>query len=1084
MRRLSVPLGLLTIATLLLLGRGATGAEAVLRGYTIPLVDLAGQTERQTVVDREPGQYLGHPTTVLLEDGKTMIAVYPKGHGRGAIVMKRSTDGGRTWSERLPTRASWATSKEVPTVYHVVDAKGTKRLILFSGLYPIRMAVSEDDGKTWGELKPIGEFGGIVAMASLVPLHTGPGQYMALFHDDGRFIGPDPSKSPKGFRVYKTLSADGGLTWGRPEVVATHPRAHLCEPGAIRSPDGKQIAVLLRENSRKLNSFVIFSSDEGKMWTEPRELPGALTGDRHTGRYAPDGRLFVTFRDTTLESPTKGDWVGWVGTYEDIVQGREGQYRVRLMKNHKGADCAYPGLELLPDGTFVTTTYGHWTKGEMPYIVSVRFTLGEIDVQAVKSPQKRPATAQEAIHWLEAKSQEMIRASRRTMKSGISAFPPQAGGGYEAFWLRDYAYMLEGCPEAFSNQELRDACLLFVSSVRADGAGVDCVKFDGTPIYQPGYGTMGENPVADGGPFTIDVAWHTHRRLQDKRLVVQIVDRLIKTMVAVPRNPESGMVTIKPQGYDRCPYGFTDTVRKQGDELFTSLLWIQAARQLADLLKVADRQTDAGKWQAEADRVAANMPKVFWDENLGLFRAATLKCREPDIWGSAFAAYLGVASRDQSLRIARYFKDHYGEIVERGQLRHLPAGTYWEAACPRDTYQNGGYWATPVGWFIYTLDLVDPSLADKTLLDLVDDFQKRGVTEWVRGDRQAVRNYIASATMPLAGARAMLRRGGGQAGAGMSPSMNTSCSTQPPIHWLAISSPIVFRGDATTAYRDPAAVYWDGALHVFFTLVETEPSGKVFSYTAKSTTRDLVRWAPPRKLTPRDQRLNYCSPGDVIRFQGQWVLCLSSYPRPNGEKYGHQDARLWTLRSNDLEHWSEPELLRVKGPEVPIEKMGRMIDPYLFEDKDEPGKWWCFYKQNGVSMSWSRDLKVWTYFGRTDAGENACILVDGGEYVLFHSPANGIGIKRSKDLRQWRDCGLVTLGRQDWPWAKGRLTAGVVLDLRGEPGIGKCILFFHGSGPEDERTMFDTHASLGIAWSDDLKAWDWPRKIERCRASP
>lgn len=32
-------------------------------------------------------------------------------------------------------------------------------------------------------------------------------------------------------------------------------------------------------------------------------------------------------------SPTRGDWVGWVGTYDDLVAGREGQYRVRLMDN-------------------------------------------------------------------------------------------------------------------------------------------------------------------------------------------------------------------------------------------------------------------------------------------------------------------------------------------------------------------------------------------------------------------------------------------------------------------------------------------------------------------------------------------------------------------------------------------------------------------------------------------------------------------------------------------------------------------------------------------------------------------------------
>ena len=358
------------------------------RSYTIPIVDISTDTKRQVVVDREPGQYLGHPTTVLLEDGKTMIAAYPKGHGRGAIVMKRSADGGRTWSGRLPTPASWATSLEVPTIFRAIDAARTKRLLLFSGLYPIRLATSADDGKTWSELQPIGKFGGIVAMAAMVPLRTGPGHYIALFHDDGRYIDEKTAPGPRTFKVYKTASTDGGLTWSAPVVIAAHPDAHLCEPGIVRSPDGRQLAVLLRENSRKFNSFLITSEDEGKTWSTPRELPAALTGDRHTARYAPDGRLFITFRDTTLESATKGDWVGWVGTYADIIGGREGQYRVRLMKNHQDADCAYPGLELLPDGTFVTTTYGHWTAGEEPYIVSVRFTLAELD-RLNNAPEKR-----------------------------------------------------------------------------------------------------------------------------------------------------------------------------------------------------------------------------------------------------------------------------------------------------------------------------------------------------------------------------------------------------------------------------------------------------------------------------------------------------------------------------------------------------------------------------------------------------------------------------------------------------------------------------------------------------------------------
>ncbi|MCG8650749.1 MAG: glycoside hydrolase, partial [Pirellulales bacterium] len=329
------------------------------------------------------GQYLGHPTTCLLEDGKTILCVYPKGHGRGGIVYKRSHDGGLTWSDRIATPASWSTSKEVPTLHRVVDADGRKRVIMWSGLYPARLAVSEDDGASWSELEKVGDWGGIVVMGCVEKLRTGPGHYLAMFHDDGRFFQQQSTReNPVRFKLFQTFSRDGGLTWTFPEVIYQSTEVHLCEPGIVRSPDGKQLAVLLRENRRAKNSHLIFSDDEAKTWTEPRPLPNELTGDRHTGKYLPDGRLFLSFRDRTPKhwtSPTAGDWVGWIGSYDDLVHGRPGQYRIRLKDNHKGADCAYPGVEILPDGTFVTTTYGHWTAGEAPYIVSVRLRMAELD---------------------------------------------------------------------------------------------------------------------------------------------------------------------------------------------------------------------------------------------------------------------------------------------------------------------------------------------------------------------------------------------------------------------------------------------------------------------------------------------------------------------------------------------------------------------------------------------------------------------------------------------------------------------------------------------------------------------------------
>jgi hypothetical protein len=251
-------------------------AEAPL-APNLPLVDLAGETHRQVVVDREPGQYLGHPTTVLLQDGKTILCVYPKGHGKGAILYKRSEDGGRTWSARLPTPASWETSLETPTIFRPVDRAGRERLLLFSGLYPIRLSVSEDDGKSWSELRPIGAYGGIVAMAALVPLHDG--SHLAMFHDDGRFF-REGGKADGIFRLYQVRSEDGGLTWGEPRLVFQSGEVHLCEPGLVRSPDGRRLAALLRENRRVKNSHVIFSDDEGKTWTAPRTATGPRASRR------------------------------------------------------------------------------------------------------------------------------------------------------------------------------------------------------------------------------------------------------------------------------------------------------------------------------------------------------------------------------------------------------------------------------------------------------------------------------------------------------------------------------------------------------------------------------------------------------------------------------------------------------------------------------------------------------------------------------------------------------------------------------------------------------------------------------------
>lgn len=297
-----------------------------------------------------------------------------------------------------------------------------------------------------------------------------------------------------------------------------------------------------------------------------------------------------------------------------------------------------------------------------------------------------------------------------------------------------------------------------------------------------------------------------------------------------------------------------------------------------------------------------------------------------------------------------------------------------------------------------------------------------------------------------------------------------------------LTDPVVLEGTDTTAYRDPTVVYHDDRFYLYYTYIKTEEQNRIYSYTAMSQSPDLQEWSDPKILTPKDQMLNFCAPGNVVRHEGQWWMCLQTYPRPGYQRgddvrYGTDESRIYKMPSSDLEAWGEPELLRIKGPDVPEEEMGRIIDPYLIRDINDPGKWWCFYKQNGASLSWSRDLTNWEYAGRIDAGENVCVIPNDGDYFMLHSPSNGMGLKRSEDLEHWQDVnGRITLGQENWPWAETRITAGFALDLRDHPDIGKFLMFYHGAGPGEEETIanFDANCNIGIAWSDDLLTWDWP----------
>lgn len=395
---------------------GVSSDEAVPRGYTLPMLDLNDAEGIHITVARDldhAAQYLGHPTTVLLDDEQTILAVFPTAHGKGQLRMCRSDDGGLTW-EQLPNLG--IELHEVPTIFKIERPDGHTRLVIttctprsgtFSWIY------SDDDGTTWTELETIDldlPHGIIVALATMWRVHDDAGQptfvWRGAFHDFRynnyviELTFAEDADAPGGYAC--VWSAAQRIEFQTPEGLAACHHAGLCEPGVVRSPDGERLAMLFRPQHKRTNAMISFSDDEGASWSDPVEMPGSLTGERHVGKYALDGRLLVCFRDYSPlnpGNPSHGDWVAWVGTWDDLVHGDEGQYRVRLKENYGNStnnnigDCGYTGVELLPDGTFVCTTYGHWERndqnpahpnapegrGRPPYILAARFTLEQLD---------------------------------------------------------------------------------------------------------------------------------------------------------------------------------------------------------------------------------------------------------------------------------------------------------------------------------------------------------------------------------------------------------------------------------------------------------------------------------------------------------------------------------------------------------------------------------------------------------------------------------------------------------------------------------------------------------------------------------
>lgn len=353
---------------------------------SLPVVDLSGDQSRHVIIAAgSEDVYQGHPTTVLLADGRTLYCAWSTGHGGPAGAMAVSRDGGLSWSRLdniLPP--GFRKHRNCPSLYRMMDMRtGKIRLWVFSAYPQMPRIMSEDGGRTWTELEPLG-LDCVMTFSSVVRLSDG--NYLGFYH----------RRKGDSLVVLQTRTEDGGMTWSEPIVIADVEGKKPCEPFTFRSPDNRELCCLMRENTHQGRSLMMFSRDEGKTWSDPQDTPWGLTGDRHYGVYTKDGRLVIAFRDKAIGSDTHNHFVAWVGTYDDLRNGRPGEYRIKLLTSYDGrGDCGYPGMERLPDGTIIATTYlKYWPDKRKHSVASVRFKIEETDAILAEQLVKQTPTKQ------------------------------------------------------------------------------------------------------------------------------------------------------------------------------------------------------------------------------------------------------------------------------------------------------------------------------------------------------------------------------------------------------------------------------------------------------------------------------------------------------------------------------------------------------------------------------------------------------------------------------------------------------------------------------------------------------------------
>lgn len=302
-----------------------------------------------------------------------------------------------------------------------------------------------------------------------------------------------------------------------------------------------------------------------------------------------------------------------------------------------------------------------------------------------------------------------LSLNHRTFPDDVEWWQPAPHYSYDCY-AADIGLAAEGYPDGFTASQLRAVAQKFIDA--RDVKGDMPISLD-----QDGYADSWKG-CAGGSRPTGDPAWYVPslvRLAQEKdgdgSFFAANATALDLALSRIPIDKETGLVFVNPSA-PWLPWGFHDAVLTTGDDLMGSLLYRQAALDLAWLYGQGGNEKKAASWSSAAAGAASNLYRLC-DKSSGMYLAASGQNAQIDILGSALAVYSGAITGDDADSVGKWLLDH-PEMRVNGFVRQSP--TNWAVTINSEcgwgvgNYDDGA-WAVGDGWVFSALYRADQQAA-------------------------------------------------------------------------------------------------------------------------------------------------------------------------------------------------------------------------------------------------------------------------------------------------------------------------------------------------------------------------------------